>query len=96
LQPNHYVQAARSTVFVFCSDECLGDKQHEDALARWCARRRNLKWLVGVTLFVAACITPHDLPPSLRTSLAMRKPAPPADTGPLPDRSTEWPPSRRA
>ena len=51
-------------------------RRRGDARAR--ARRRNLKRLVVVTSLIAACITPHDGPPSLRPPMSRAAAAPPA------------------
>ncbi|MGZ3428738.1 MAG: M23 family metallopeptidase [Polyangia bacterium] len=95
MRPHHYVQAARSSVFVLCSEECLRAKLRADAAIRAKARRRNFKWFVIATSLVAACITPHDGPPSLRKARAiLAHPSAPADTAPLPGAfGPEWPPS---
>ncbi len=95
LQPHHYVQAARSALFVFCSEECLHSKLRDDAATRSTARRRNLKRFVVATSLVAACITPHDGPPSLRTyPRALKQPTAPANMSLLPGSfGPEWPPT---
>ncbi len=97
LQPHHFVQAVGARVHTLCSAACLSAKQRDDAARRWAARRRNAKRLVVVTAFVAACVTPHDGPPSLRKASAMLAPAraPAADANaPLPGAfGPEWPPS---
>jgi murein DD-endopeptidase MepM/ murein hydrolase activator NlpD len=94
LQPRHFVQAAGSSLFVLCSEECLRAKLQTDAARRAAARRRNFKRLVVATALVAACITPHDGPPSLHRAVAAIKAASRDDTAPLPGAfGPEWPPS---
>jgi murein DD-endopeptidase MepM/ murein hydrolase activator NlpD len=95
LRPHHFVQALRSSVLVFCSEECLRGKLDDDAKARWSARLRHGKRLVVATFLIGACITPHTGPPSPRAPLAMLQPAPrPVDTPPLPGSfGPEWPPT---
>jgi murein DD-endopeptidase MepM/ murein hydrolase activator NlpD len=93
LRPHHYVQAARSAVFVLCSEECLHAMQRADAVTRAAARRRNFKWFVVVSSLIAACITPHDGPSSLRRAV-LKQPAAPVDTAPLAGSfGPEWPPT---
>ena len=93
LRPHHFVQAVRSAVFVLCSEECLRAKLERDAATRSKARRRNLKIFVVASSLVAACITPHDGPRSLR-KVVMVQPAAPADATPLPGSfGPEWPPT---
>ncbi len=93
--PHHFVQAVGSSLFVLCSEECLRAKLRADAATRATVRRRNLKRLVVATSLVAACITPHDAPPSLRAAQASRAHAiAPVDDAPLPGSfGPEWPPS---
>lgn len=94
LRPHHYVQVVRSSAFALCSEDCLRAKLRADAVARAAARRRDLKRLVVATFLVAACITPHDGPPSLRTTPRMVRAVAPDDTAPLPGAfGPEWPPS---
>src|SRR4051812_36460610 len=95
LRPHHFVQAAGSSVVVLCSQQCPRAKLRDDAAARRSARRRNLKRFVVVTSLVAACVTPHDGPPSLRPPRAAHaRAAAPVDTGLLPGSfGPEWPPS---
>jgi hypothetical protein len=92
LRPHHFVQPARASVFVLCSEECLHAKLRDDAAKRWLARRRNFKRFVVASTLVAACITPHDGP---RTALSALKPATaPTDTAALPGSfGPEWPPT---
>ncbi|MCA1662674.1 MAG: hypothetical protein LC659_00090, partial [Myxococcales bacterium] len=68
LRPHHYAQATRSSLLMLCSAECLDAKLSADATRRRQSRRRNFKRLVVITSLVAACVTPHDGPPSLRAS----------------------------
>jgi murein DD-endopeptidase MepM/ murein hydrolase activator NlpD len=95
LQAHHYVQAVGASVIALCSEECLRGKLRSDAIIRAAKRRRNLKWLAVVTAFVAACVTPHEGPRSLRRLVAVRTSAiAPADVTPLPGAfGPEWPPS---
>src|SRR2546423_15603339 len=83
LRPHHFVQAVRSSVFVLCSEECLRAKLQRDATTRSQTRRRAFKvFVVGMSV-VAACITPHDGPRSLRKAVVVQAAAP-AGTAPLP------------
>jgi murein DD-endopeptidase MepM/ murein hydrolase activator NlpD len=60
-------------------------------------RRRNVKWLVVSLSLVAACITPHDGPPSLHKAVAALARTAPADGTPLPGAfGPEWPPSEES
>jgi murein DD-endopeptidase MepM/ murein hydrolase activator NlpD len=95
LEPRHFVQAVGSSVLTLCSEECLRAKLRDDAAARAATRGRRLKRLVLVTSFVAACITPHDGPPSLhKPAAALKAPASPAEGAQLPGAfGPEWPPS---
>jgi murein DD-endopeptidase MepM/ murein hydrolase activator NlpD len=96
LAPHHFVQAAGASTLTLCSEECLRAKLHADAAARAVARRRNLTRLLVVASLVAACITPHQGPPSLHKAVAMVKaPSPPPETASLLPGSfgPEWPPS---
>jgi hypothetical protein len=94
LAPHHFVQAAGASTLTLCSEECLRAKLRDDAAARAIARRRNLKRLVVVTSLVAACITPHQGPPSLHKAVAIIKPPPLPPSAPLPGSfGPEWPPS---
>jgi len=94
LPPRHYVQAVRAFVFVFCSDDCLQASLHDDALLRSAARRRNLGRFLTAATLIALCIAPHDGPLSPSEVAALERPAPPADTTPLPGTfGPEWPPS---
>src|SRR5262245_50096684 len=62
LRPHHFVQTARGSVFVLCSEECLGAKLRSDAARRSTARRRYFQRFVVATSLIAACITPHEGP----------------------------------
>jgi murein DD-endopeptidase MepM/ murein hydrolase activator NlpD len=94
LSPHHFVQASRSSALTLCSEECLRAKLRHDAVARAAVRRRNLKRLVVVTTLVAACITPHQGPPSLhKLALAPKLPLPAAEAALPGSFGPEWPPT---
>jgi murein DD-endopeptidase MepM/ murein hydrolase activator NlpD len=95
LQRHHFVQAAGSSLFTLCSEACLQSKLRDDAAKRWAARRRNAKRLVVATSLIAACITPHEGPLSLRPRGALvATTVTAADVAALPDSfGPEWPPS---
>jgi murein DD-endopeptidase MepM/ murein hydrolase activator NlpD len=94
LSPHHYAQASGSSVVMLCSAECLDSKLRADSAKRWKWRRRNFKRLVVVTSLVAACVTPHDGPPSLHAVHPTAAQASAPDRTPLPGSfGPEWPPS---
>jgi murein DD-endopeptidase MepM/ murein hydrolase activator NlpD len=93
LRPSHYVQAVGADALTFCTEDCLRAKLHDDAAARASWQRRRWKRLTIVTVFIGACITPHDGPPSLHHPRAAQRSAP-SPAAPLPGSfGPEWPPS---
>jgi len=94
VRASHFVHAVGGKLRTLCSEECLRAKLRDDAARRWRVRRRNIKWLLVATSLVAACITPHDGPLSLRRAAMATKPPAPSPNGPLPGAfGPEWPPS---
>lgn len=94
LRPSHFVHAVGGKAHALCSEDCLRAKLRDVAAGRARVRRRNLKWLVVTTSLVAACITPHDGPRSLRRVAMMPKAPVQSPDAPLPGAfGPEWPPS---
>ena len=94
VRASHFVHAVGGKLRTLCSEECLRAKLRDDAARRWRVRRRNVKWLLVATSLVAACITPHDGPLSLRRAAMATKPPAPSPNAPLPGAfGPEWPPS---
>ena len=97
LRPGHFVHAIGAKVHALCSEDCLRAKLRDDAAKRSRVRRRNLTWLVVTTSLVAACITPHDGPLSLRRAAMTPKPPTQSPDAPLPGAfGPEWPPSEES
>lgn len=95
LKPRHFVRVARARMLTLCSEACLEARRRAERATAWRRRWRNTKVLVVVGSVVAACVTPHDGPPSLRrVRVAVARPRPPVDEAPLPGAfGPEWPPS---
>lgn len=90
LRGKRYVQVVGASEWTLCSEQCLRAKRRDDALERVAVLRLRLKRLLVVASLVAACLTPHQGPPSPREP----RPVPAADLAPLPGSfGPEWPPS---
>jgi murein DD-endopeptidase MepM/ murein hydrolase activator NlpD len=92
LRGNHFVQVVGRTVLTLCSEECLRAKLADDDAAQATRRDRRIKRLVFATIFVGACITPHD-GPWRRTQVLTPPSAPSVEAPPQGSFGPEWPPS---
>ena len=97
LLKRRFVWVDASSLFYLCSRDCLRTVTREQSRRRWAARRQHAKSLTVGVIFVGACLTPHQGPPSARrapraASLVqlVKKQEPP----PLPEGwfGPDWPP----